>query len=277
MGKNYLFHRGLFHLVGVVLFLGIVPYQEKRNSNYFIVTSSEHHLGLHIPSLQSYDSASFRDSNIFGSDWYSENVTKQQQQQRDEGHRRYLCPKCSKSYKYLGDMKKHLRFQCGQEPRFECPYCQKRTKVSSNMYAHVRAMHSDQPIVTAEPYQSRRDNLNAMEDTEENTYLYVDSSHRQETAIAPISATRWPDNVVAQGSVTRKKFHCPRCNSGYTRLSDMKTHCQFQCGKEPRYQCPYCTKKAKFSSNMYVHVRRMHKDKKLQIIDLYKQLSRVRC
>ena len=157
MGKNYLFHRGLFHLVGVVLFLGIVPYQEKQNSNYFIVTSPEQHLGR-IPLLQSYDSASFRDSNIFRSDWYSENVTKQQQQQREEGHRRYLCPKCSNSYKYLGDMKKHLRFQCGQEPRFECPYCQKRTKVSSNMYAHVRAMHSDQPMYIIDVYNKQCSN-----------------------------------------------------------------------------------------------------------------------
>lgn len=128
----------------------------------------------------------------------------------------------------------------------------------------------------ADAYQPRGDNLDAMKKAKENSYLYVDSTRRQETAVAPIAATRWPDSVVVQSSIARKKFHCPRCNSGYTRLSDMKTHCQFQCGKEPRYQCPYCTKKAKFSSNMYVHVRRMHKDKKLQIIDLYKQLSRVR-
>ncbi|XP_011686565.1 PREDICTED: longitudinals lacking protein, isoform G isoform X3 [Wasmannia auropunctata] len=123
---------------------GLVPYQEKQNPGCSIATSLEQHLGLHAP-LQSYDG--YGDSNSFESDWYPENATKQQQhQQRDEGHRRYLCPKCGNSYKYLGDMKKHMRFQCGQEPRFECPYCRKRTKVSSNMYAHVRTMHSDQPI-----------------------------------------------------------------------------------------------------------------------------------
>lgn len=127
--------------------------------------------------------------------------------------------------------------------------------------------------VPVETYQPRRDALNAMKKTKEDSYLFVDSIRHQET-IAPIAAARWPDSIVIQSA--RKKFYCPRCNSGYTRLSDMKTHCQFQCGKEPRYQCPYCTKKAKFSSNMYVHVRRMHKDEKLQIIDLYKQLSRVR-
>ncbi|XP_036145737.1 MDS1 and EVI1 complex locus protein EVI1-A-like [Monomorium pharaonis] len=146
-------------------------------------------------------------------------------------------------------------------------------QVHPSSYVHPQVMSAGG--VTAESYQPRRDNLSAMENTEENSYLYVDSTHRQETAVAPIPTTRWPDSV--PNTIVRKKFHCPRCNSGYTRLSDMKTHCQFQCGKEPRYQCPYCTKKAKFSSNMYVHVRRMHKDKKLQIIDLYKQLSRVRC
>lgn len=127
--------------MGIVLFLGVVPYQEKQNP----IASS--HFGLHDPSLQSYDNTGFGDSNAFGSDWYPENVTKaQQQQQREEGYQRYLCPRCGNSYKYLGDMKKHMRFQCGQEPKFECPYCHKRTKVSSNMYAHVRTMHGDRPI-----------------------------------------------------------------------------------------------------------------------------------
>lgn len=119
----------------------------------------------------------------------------------------------------------------------------------------------------------------------DESFLYVEAAGcRQEPPPPPppplptsvSSRAHWPDSVSVQNSVPRKKFYCPRCNSGYTRLSDMKTHCHFQCGKEPRYQCPYCTKKAKFSSNMYVHVRRMHKDEKLQIIDLYKQLSRVR-
>ncbi|KAL6263985.1 hypothetical protein P5V15_004066 [Pogonomyrmex californicus] len=118
--------------------------------------SLEQHFDLHALSSRNYDG--FGDFNIFGSDCYgpesfgiSEDATKpkqqqQQQQQREDGLRRYQCPKCGKSYKYPGDMKKHMRFQCGQEPKFECPYCRKRTKVSSNMYAHVRGMHSDLPL-----------------------------------------------------------------------------------------------------------------------------------
>nr|XP_033333345.1 histone-lysine N-methyltransferase MECOM-like [Megalopta genalis] len=118
------------------------------------------------------------------------------------------------------------------------------------------------------------------EDAKDEPYVYMEQAACRPEPIPSELRNLWPDSILVhnpvQNPAPRKKFYCPRCNSGYTRLSDMKTHCHFQCGKEPRYQCPYCTKKAKFSSNMYVHVRRMHKDEKLQIIDLYKQLSRGR-
>ncbi|XP_017887192.1 longitudinals lacking protein, isoforms A/B/D/L-like isoform X4 [Ceratina calcarata] len=132
-----------------------------------------------------------------------------------------------------------------------------------------RRLHSSYgrgDMLPAETYQPGRDREKISQKDE--SFLYIAEP------IPPVPRNHWPDSYAVQNSVPKKKFYCPRCNSGYTRLSDMKTHCHFQCGKEPRYQCPYCTKKAKFSSNMYVHVRRMHKDEKLQIIDLYKQLSR---
>lgn len=142
-----------FILAGTIFFSGIVHYQEKQDlPDYSNAMSLEQHLVLHTStSSQSYDG--FGDSSIqlvcesnnYGPDWYPENATKQQ---RDDplGQRRYQCPKCGNKYKYPGDMKKHVRFQCGQEPKFQCPYCRKRAKVSSNMYAHVRSMHGDLPI-----------------------------------------------------------------------------------------------------------------------------------
>lgn len=150
-------------------------------------------------------------------------------------------------------------------------------QMHTSFVSHLDVLSSG-TVSTKTRYQSQRQearNIVARKTKKNSSYLLVNSIRRTQESIPPITPTRphWPDNTIIPS--TRKKFHCPRCNGGYTRLSDMKTHCQFQCGKEPRYQCPYCTKKAKFSSNMYVHVRRMHKNEKLQIIDLYKKLSRV--
>lgn len=135
--------------------------------------------------------------------------------------------------------------------------------------SYIRTEMVAEGSIPGQAYQPRRDSGKEAKD------VYMNAGCRQ-GSIHSVPRSHWPDSVLVRSTASRKKFHCPRCNSGYTRLSDMKTHCHFQCGKEPRYQCPYCTKKAKFSSNMYVHVRRMHKDEKQQIIDLYKQLSRVR-
>ncbi|XP_014487861.1 PREDICTED: zinc finger and BTB domain-containing protein 8A-like, partial [Dinoponera quadriceps] len=151
-------HRGLSSW-DCFLFAGVAQYQhqeKQQETDYLGAMSLEQHLAFQGGSSQSYDSAfgdsahPACDSNAF-SDWYTEGATKQQQQQQllqqqDSSQRRFLCPKCNNSYKYLGDMKKHVRFQCGQEPKFQCPYCRKRAKVSSNMYAHVRSMHNDLPI-----------------------------------------------------------------------------------------------------------------------------------
>ncbi|XP_078043283.1 uncharacterized protein LOC144473355 isoform X7 [Augochlora pura] len=145
-----------------------------------------------------------------------------------------------------------------------------------SMYGRI---HYRQDVVAGGSMQPEVFQVRGEEDAKDEAYVYMEHGACRQEPIPSELRNLWPDSILVHNPVQnppRKKFYCPRCNSGYTRLSDMKTHCHFQCGKEPRYQCPYCTKKAKFSSNMYVHVRRMHKDEKLQIIDLYKQLSRGR-
>ncbi|XP_017887209.1 longitudinals lacking protein-like isoform X21 [Ceratina calcarata] len=56
----------------------------------------------------------------------------------------------------------------------------------------------------------------------------------------------------------RMSYHCPRCNAGYTYKKTLKTHMKYDCGKEPRFRCPYCNKRDKCSSNIYKHVRIRH-------------------
>ncbi|KAL2738509.1 hypothetical protein V1477_011868 [Vespula maculifrons] len=51
------------------------------------------------------------------------------------------------------------------------------------------------------------------------------------------------------------KFHCPNCNNGYGRRDTMLGHYRYECGKAPRYKCPYCALCSKKTSNVYQHVR----------------------
>ncbi|XP_036145664.1 longitudinals lacking protein, isoforms A/B/D/L-like [Monomorium pharaonis] len=65
------------------------------------------------------------------------------------------------------------------------------------------------------------------------------------------------------------KFHCPNCNNGYGRRDTMLGHFRYECGKAPRYKCPYCNLCSKKTSNVYQHVRCMHPKERVSLVRLY--------
>lgn len=65
------------------------------------------------------------------------------------------------------------------------------------------------------------------------------------------------------------KFHCPNCNNGYGRRDTMLGHFRYECGKAPRYKCPYCTLCSKKTSNVYQHIRCMHPKETVTLVKLY--------
>ncbi|XP_023313362.1 vascular endothelial zinc finger 1-like [Trichogramma pretiosum] len=50
----------------------------------------------------------------------------------------YSCTKCGNAYGRLHSLNRHLRFECGVEPKFECPVCHKRSKHKHNLVLHMR-------------------------------------------------------------------------------------------------------------------------------------------
>nr|XP_012150749.1 PREDICTED: longitudinals lacking protein, isoform G-like isoform X22 [Megachile rotundata] len=65
---------------------------------------------------------------------------------RHEQKKIYPCQKCGNTFTRKNNLYNHLKFQCGQLPRFNCPYCSYRTRHSSNVRSHVRRMHPDQKV-----------------------------------------------------------------------------------------------------------------------------------
>ena len=61
---------------------------------------------------------------------------------------------------------------------------------------------------------------------------------------------------------------CMRCGKIYTGSSGLYRHYKYECGKNPRFQCPYCQYRAKRRSNMYPHIRNIHAGLEVYVIDL---------
>ncbi|CAG9818621.1 unnamed protein product [Phaedon cochleariae] len=57
---------------------------------------------------------------------------------------------------------------------------------------------------------------------------------------------------------SEKAFICGDCGRSYKVRSSLFNHRKWECGKEPRFKCPYCTYKAKQKVHMIRHLRKTH-------------------
>ena len=68
----------------------------------------------------------------------------------------------------------------------------------------------------------------------------------------------------------QKPYQCPNCPSAYNRQDNLTQHLRYVCLRKPRFACPYCTYVAKRTSNVYVHIRSKHPNRKICYKDLEK-------
>lgn len=52
------------------------------------------------------------------------------------------CPQCPKTYKGKNSLWRHLKFECGKDPKFECPYCGHKTKQKIHLQIHIAHSHN---------------------------------------------------------------------------------------------------------------------------------------
>ncbi|XP_046829735.1 longitudinals lacking protein, isoforms N/O/W/X/Y-like isoform X15 [Vespa crabro] len=60
--------------------------------------------------------------------------------------KRFTCPRCGSTFNRKNNLGTHVKYECGQLPRFGCPYCQYCSKKSSNIRAHVPRKHFGRKI-----------------------------------------------------------------------------------------------------------------------------------
>ncbi|KAJ8686813.1 hypothetical protein QAD02_022607 [Eretmocerus hayati] len=58
-----------------------------------------------------------------------------------------------------------------------------------------------------------------------------------------------------------EQFSCQDCGRIYKLKSSLRNHRKWECGKEPQFQCPYCSYRAKQKMHVARHIERVHRDK----------------
>ena len=53
----------------------------------------------------------------------------------------FNCPSCRRTYRYKRSLERHLKFECGVEPKFVCDFCPYKCKQKANLEKHMNCRH----------------------------------------------------------------------------------------------------------------------------------------
>ncbi|KAK7868882.1 hypothetical protein R5R35_014202 [Gryllus longicercus] len=58
------------------------------------------------------------------------------------GLEKFRCQRCDRVYQHSTSLNRHLKYECGVEPRFGCPHCTYRCKYKKSLDLHMSNQHS---------------------------------------------------------------------------------------------------------------------------------------
>nr|XP_012225968.1 PREDICTED: zinc finger protein 425-like [Linepithema humile] len=65
-----------------------------------------------------------------------------------------------------------------------------------------------------------------------------------------------------------KQFLCPNnCGSSFTHRGSLTRHLRYECQQNPRFKCPSCDFRSRWTSDVYKHVRKRHQGIDVRCID----------
>lgn len=66
-------------------------------------------------------------------------------------------------------------------------------------------------------------------------------------------------SVSAMSSSDQEFFSCLDCSKVYKSKTSLNLHQRLECGKEPKFACPFCPKRCHQKGNLKVHIHSKHK------------------
>ena len=87
------------------------------------------------------------------------------------------------------------------------------------------------------------------------TEMFLDA---KQIATCATQITNQSTTIFNRGGPTIIPFKCLRCGNSYTYRKNLMRHINLECGKEPKFQCPHCPRKAKHKAHILRHMKSQH-------------------
>ncbi|XP_024937406.1 zinc finger protein 786 [Cephus cinctus] len=165
----------------------------------------------------------------------------------------YQCRKCFKFFKSSKSCSNHRSF-CGKDKKFRCAFCDYRSHQRANVLRHLNTQH---------PETINLNQSDCVVNLIEN-FSVPEENHDNPMQTWKIEASGFAELKIPKANFSGKKptgqFGCVKCGRCYMRKDSLQRHVQWECGKEPQFQCPFCPQRCKRKAHWLRHIRRQHLD-----------------
>lgn len=101
-----------------------------------------------------------------------------------------------------------------------------------------------------------------------NTHNNVSDAYLEAYSLADHPATRSYDKVIRGIPWEARPFVCSQCDRRFTAKRSLMRHLRYECGKTPRFECPYCDYRTKRSYNGTAHIKARHPDQPVYLVHI---------
>ncbi|GLV34649.1 longitudinals lacking [Carabus blaptoides fortunei] len=169
----------------------------------------------------------------------------------------FPCTNCGKIYKWQPSLSNHRKYECGKAATFKCDFCDFVCKLKHNLQKHIVIKHFKLPIAI----ELKEDSFSGDE-----YKPWLGWSATRGDVLSNINKLPQQTKPVVKKRISEASgrrhgnFPCHKCTRSYIRKDSLQRHLQWECGKEPQFQCPFCPQKCKRKAHQIRHIQRQHKD-----------------
>lgn len=72
----------------------------------------------------------------------------------------FMCSNCTRTYRLKHSLLRHMRLECGKEPKYDCSHCNRKFKHKYDLNVHFRTKHNtaqqkeNQPVIVPKTKRS---------------------------------------------------------------------------------------------------------------------------
>ncbi|KOX74702.1 Longitudinals lacking protein, isoform G [Melipona quadrifasciata] len=171
--------------------------------------------------------------------------------QTTRGQLTYKCPNCNRFYMRMSCLKRHLRVECGQAPKYQCEICQGWFKYKHNLATHMK-IHVEEPkhhCGLCPKRFHRRDKLLKHQKKLHKILLTLNSS----SSVSDFSGgpVRW------KLAIEVTPYQCPKCFKYFKSSKSCSNH-RNTCGTDKKFRCAFCDYRSHQKNNVLRHLGTQH-------------------